>query len=146
MLGCWLGNDGIRQQGIVSDGDTDGIGEETDVKKARFGCIAALLVAFSSAAQSPSDTSFPKPIHSELPIYPELARAAHIAGHVKLWFMVDKDGGTAEAGIISGNRVLSDAALSALKSWKFPPGSIRPDVRYETEFVYDLSVRSTQGE
>lgn len=111
-----------------------------------FWCISVLLVIVSAAAQTPSNRSFPKPIYSELPTYPERARTAHVAGPVKLWFIVDESGAIAEAGIVSGNSMLSDAALSSVKSWKFRPESIQPNMRYETEFIYDLNVQSKQGE
>lgn len=55
-------------------------------------CIAILLVVVSTGAQTPPNSSFPKPIYSELPTYPERARYAHIVGSAKLWFMADNSG------------------------------------------------------
>jgi len=100
----------------------------------------------SIAAQAPPNSSFPKPIYSELPTYPERARYAHVVGPVKLWFVVDESGAVSQAAIVSGNIMLRDAALSAVKSWKFRPGSVQPNVRYETQFVYDLKPQSKLGE
>jgi TonB family protein len=88
----------------------------------------------------------PKPISSELPTYPELARYAHIVGEVKLWFSVDEDGAVTQAGIVSGHLIFRDAALSAVKSWRFRPGLMQPSTRYETDFVYDLRAQSEPGE
>ena len=111
----------------------------------KLACIAILLVVVSIAAQAPPNSSFPKPIYSELPTYPERASYAHVVGPVKLWFMVDESGAVSQAAIVSGNIMLRDAALSAVKSWKFQPGTIVPNARYETEFVYDLKPQSNLG-
>jgi TonB family protein len=112
----------------------------------RLGCIAVLLVAAGAAATSASSRLFPKPIYSELPVYPERARTAHVAGTVKLWFVLDESGSTAQAKLLSGNSMLGDAAVSIIKSWKFRPEDIQPNIRYETEFVYVLNVQSKRGE
>jgi len=88
----------------------------------------------------------PKPIYSELPTYPELARYAHLAGQVKLWFMLDESGAVSQAGVVSGHPIFGDAAFSTVKSWKFRPGIMQTNQRYETEFVYDLRTQSELGE
>lgn len=109
-------------------------------------CITILLVVTSALGQTPPNRSFPKPIYSELPTYPERARYAHLVGSVKLWFIADSSGGVTQAGIISGHPIFSDAALRVVKSWKFQSEAIKPNVRYETEFVYDLKSTSQPGE
>jgi TonB family protein len=88
----------------------------------------------------------PRPISSELPTYPELARYAHIVGEVKLWFSVDEDGAVSQVGIVSGHLVFRDAAVNAVKTWRFRPGLMQPNTRYETDFVYDLRPQSEPGE
>jgi TonB family protein len=79
-------------------------------------------------------------------MYPERARAAHVAGTVKLWFVLDANGGVAQAQAVSGNSMLRDAALRIVKSWKFPEDSSPSNVRHETEVVYVLNVQSRRGE
>jgi TonB family protein len=96
---------------------------------------AILLVIVSTRAQTPPKTTFPKPVHSDLPTYPELARYARIVGTVKLWFMIDDSGAVTQTGTISGHPILRDAALTVVKSWKFQSNDIKPNVRYETEFI-----------
>jgi TonB family protein len=116
------------------------------VRVLKLTCLVVFLVVVGSPAQSPSNGGFPKPIYSELPTYPERARTAHVAGSVKMWFMMDESGGIAEAEIISGNSLLRDAAVKTVKSWKFRLEGIKPGARYETEFVYELNVQSKRGE
>lgn len=108
--------------------------------------IAGVLIVAGTAAASTADASFPVPISSSLPIYPEGARAAHVAGTVKLWFTVNENGEIAQTGNISGNPLLREAAVSVVKSWKFRPNMFRLDVRLETEFVYVLNVQPKEGE
>jgi TonB family protein len=119
---------------------------EVPVSALKLLCMAILLVVVSTRGQTPPNTSFPKPIYSELPTYPERARYAHLVGSVKLWFMADNSGAVTQAGIISGHPIFSDAALGVVKSWKFQSGAIKPNVRYESEFAYDLKSQSQPGE
>src|SRR5947209_6595972 len=108
--------------------------------------MAILFVVVSTGAQTPPNISFPKPIYSELPTYPERARYAHLVGSAKLWFMTNESGAVTQAGIISGHPIFGDAALSVVKSWKFQSGAIKANVRYESEFVYDLKSQSQSRE
>lgn len=112
----------------------------------KLGCVVALFIAVGAAAPPPTNNRPPKPISSDLPMYPEGARAARVAGTVKMWFVVDALGEVARAQVVSGNPMLRDAALKVVGSWKFRPKSIRPDERHETEFVYVLNVQSKEGE
>jgi TonB family protein len=109
-------------------------------------CTVILLVVLSTRAQMPPKTSFPKPSYSELPTYPEKARYARIVGSVKLWFIVDDSGAVTQAGPISGHLILRDAAIGVVKSWKFRSEDIKPNGRYETEFIYDIKTQSEPGE
>ncbi len=97
-------------------------------------------------AVSALDQSFPKPIGSVLPTYPERARAARVAGIVKLWFILNGRGKVTEAGVVSGNQLLRDAAVSTVKSWRFDPKVLPANVRFETDFVYVLNVQANEGE
>jgi TonB family protein len=111
-----------------------------------MGIAAALIFFAGTAAVAASNASFPKPTSSVLPVYPEGARAARVAGIVRLWFTVNGNGEVAEAGIASGNPLLRDAALEAVRSWKFQPNILPSNVRVETEFVYVLNVQANEGE
>jgi TonB family protein len=78
-------------------------------------------------------------------MYPERARAAHVAGSVKIWFTLDAKGVVTQAGVISGSALLSEAALSTVKSWTFEPGALLPNIRINTEFVYGLNIQAKGG-
>jgi TonB family protein len=116
------------------------------VNSSRLVVITILLVVGATAALFASDGIFPKPISSELPMYPERARSARVAGTVKIWFVLDGSGEVTQAQSVSGNPMLRDAAVSTVKSWKFLTNSVQANVRYETEFVYVLNVQPKNGE
>src|SRR2546423_2824633 len=71
----------------ASDGDTDPkAGRRQVVKRSKLAVMTILLVFGATAALFASGGIFPKPISSELPMYPERARSARVAGTVKIWF------------------------------------------------------------
>jgi TonB family protein len=55
------------------------------------------------------------------PIYPELAKQAHIQGEVRLRIVIDKQGRVSDAILISGHPLLVPAALDAVKQWEYTP-------------------------
>jgi TonB family protein len=116
------------------------------VRGFRLLVITIVLFVGAIATRAASDGIFPKPISSELPMYPEKARSAHVVGTVNLWFVLDGSGDVTQAQSVSGNSMLRDAALSTVKSWRFSANSMQPNVRYETEFVYVLNAQQKKGE
>jgi protein TonB len=55
------------------------------------------------------------------PQYPEDARRAHIEGQVVLRAVIDKNGNVESAALIQGHPLLAQAALEAVKKWKYKP-------------------------
>jgi len=55
------------------------------------------------------------------PAYPELAKRARIQGKVVLVVTVDEEGNVAEIKVSAGHPLLDDAAISAVKQWKYSP-------------------------
>lgn len=56
------------------------------------------------------------------PAYPELARRMNIAGVVKLLITVAPNGSVKDARLVGGHPVLANAALDAVKKWRFEAG------------------------
>jgi Gram-negative bacterial TonB protein C-terminal len=106
--------------------------------------LMLLVVLATSTTLFGSGEILPKPISAELPTYPQRARMARVAGSV--WFVLNAEGAVSEAGAISGNPLLRDAALDNLKTWKFSRDSSKANVKYETEYVYRLDVQQQHGE
>ncbi len=60
-------------------------------------------------------------IHRVDPQYPQMAKIAHIQGNVVLQCMIDQQGNVATVKAISGHPILIQAALDAVKQWKYKP-------------------------
>ncbi len=63
----------------------------------------------------------PKPIIQVHPDYPPLARQAHIQGQVLIDAVLDEQGNVIEVKVVSGPPLLYQAAVDALKKWKYEP-------------------------
>jgi TonB family protein len=57
------------------------------------------------------------------PVYPELARRMKITGTVKVQVVVAANGTVKDAKIVGGHPVLANAALDAVRKWRFEPTS-----------------------
>jgi len=55
------------------------------------------------------------------PAYPELARRMNITGTVKVLVVVSPSGSLKDTKVVGGNPLLVNAAMDALKKWKFEP-------------------------
>jgi protein TonB len=58
------------------------------------------------------------------PIYPQLARAQHISGNVQIDALIDAQGNVTTMKVLSGSPMLHQAALTALKQWKYAPAML----------------------
>jgi protein TonB len=60
-------------------------------------------------------------IKSVEPVYPPMARQMHLQGAVELLANIGKDGSITSIKLLSGDSVLSRAAIDAVKQWKYKP-------------------------
>ena len=60
-------------------------------------------------------------VHKVQPQYPPLARQARIQGVVVLQALIGKDGNIQNLHVVSGHPMLTNAALEAVKEWKYKP-------------------------
>ncbi len=56
------------------------------------------------------------------PVYPELAKRMNITGVVKILVTVSPNGSIKDARLVGGHPVLANAALDAVKKWRFETG------------------------
>jgi protein TonB len=83
-----------------------------------------------------------KIINKPLPPYPPLARQARISGTVKLHAIISKEGTVQQLEVISGHPLLVQAALSAVRQWRYQPTLLNGQpVEVETviDVVFSLS-------
>lgn len=63
----------------------------------------------------------PRPIVQVPPEYPPLARQAHIQGQVQIDAVLDEQGNVVTMRVVSGPAVLYQAAVEALRRWRYEP-------------------------
>jgi general secretion pathway protein A len=77
-----------------------------------------------AAPAAPSNTpndGTPHLLSHPAPEYPFLARQTHTQGDVAIQLVIDKAGNVASATVITGPPMLRDAALQAVRQWKYQP-------------------------
>jgi TonB family protein len=75
----------------------------------------ALRIRVGSSVLGPNIT------YKVAPVYPDQAKAAGIKGDVVLHVIVGTDGAIKEATVVSGDPILGQAALDAVRQWKYRP-------------------------
>jgi protein TonB len=60
-------------------------------------------------------------LEKPVPEYPAMARQLRVTGRVEVEAIVDVDGKVEKAQIVNGNPMLGNAAVQALRRWKFAP-------------------------
>ena len=76
------------------------------------------------------------------PLYPPLARQARIQGNVVLHAIIDKDGKVAQLEVVSGHPLLVQAALDAVKQWRYRPTQLNGE---PVEVDTTITVTFTMG-
>src|SRR5271167_2224384 len=90
--------------------------------------LLGLLVCGVAAQSNPPDQAQVSPdisqgllIYKVQPTYPPLARQARVQGTVVLQAVIDKDGSIKDLTVTSGHPMLVQAALDAVKQWRYKP-------------------------
>ena len=60
-------------------------------------------------------------VSSVRPVYPPLAQAARVQGVVLLQVQISKEGAVEDIRVISGHPLLNEAAIEAVKQWRYKP-------------------------
>jgi len=68
------------------------------------------------------------------PVYPEIARKMGLSGNVKLQLVVGTNGEVKETKVIGGHPILVNAAVDAVKKWKFETASAESTGTVEFRF------------
>jgi TonB family protein len=80
-------------------------------------------------------------LHRVEPDYPEEARQQQIQGPVVLDVRAGRDGAIEEVKLISGQRLLADAAIAAVKQWRFRPRMVQGQpVEMETKITLNFKL------
>jgi TonB family protein len=66
----------------------------------------------------------PKLLSSVAAVYPPLARTQHVQGDVTIDALIDATGKVSATNVITGNALLRNAAINALRVWKYQPAQL----------------------
>ncbi len=93
----------------------------TSTTSGLMGPARALPPAPDGAVRVGGNVPPPRKLHHVDPVTPELARAARVQGVVIVEIMVGTDGAVKDARILRSIPVLDQAALDAVRQWRFEP-------------------------
>jgi len=83
--------------------------------------------------------------HAVAPVYPPIAKAAHVQGVVVLHAIISKEGDIEDLHVISGPPMLVPAAMDAVKQWKYKPYLLKGEpVAVETTINVNFAFGETK--
>lgn len=92
---------------------------------------------------APPGATLPVKVHGVNPEYTDVAREARIQGVVILRTAIDQEGNVADVKVLKGLRMgLTEAAVDAVKQWKFEPATIDGE---PIPVGYNVTVNSQLG-
>jgi protein TonB len=74
-----------------------------------------------SPVHVPPEKMFQSLISSPAPVYPPVAKTAHIQGAVTLHAIIAKNGTVKQLEPISGLKIFHDSAVTAVQQWRYKP-------------------------
>jgi len=90
-----------------------------------------------------SEVSLGAAISAPKPIYPAIARQAHVQGDVVLAATIGKDGSIQNLRVVSGNGMLVNSALDAVRQWRYRPYMLNNEpVEVETSITVKFNMGS----
>ncbi len=97
-------------------------------------CLFACIVSMPLVAQSEDGTADRKVINRVEPKYPPTLERLYIGGVVRLQVEISANGNVESAQLIGGNPILGQAAIAAVKQWKYAPGTHKTKQTERLEF------------
>lgn len=95
---------------------------------------SVLLPTTGTAQEASTDASKRKVRSKVVPDYPALAKQMNVTGKVKIETTIAADGHVLNTKVIGGSPLLINAALDAIKKWRFEPGPKDTTETIEFEF------------
>lgn len=83
-----------------------------------MGCGAALAADVVHVSEADAKKAATEKI---APAYPTVARQMKLSGAVQVEAAVEEDGAVGEVKVLTGNPVLAQAVVQAVKKWRFRP-------------------------
>ena len=109
--------------GTAADGST-GNALPGDIASATMAAPAAPEIRPEGPIVKGGEVAEPKLIYRALPVYPLSAKQAGIQGEVVIKTTIDQKGSVVDMHVVSGPLMLRQAALDALRRWKYEPSKL----------------------
>src|SRR6266404_2197604 len=130
-----LGKVRLATPKVTKRGSTANVGESDafsgDESDSNAGALGAGLAANTSQPAAPAaalpvggDVKQARLISSVPPSYPVLAKNQHVAGDVRVDALIDASGRVTTMKVVSGPTLLHQAAMDALRQWKYQPATL----------------------
>lgn len=88
--------------------------------------------------QKPQSDQITRKVKSRIaPLYPDLAKRMNVTGVVKVQITVDKNGMIKNAKLVGGHPILANAAMDAVRKWRYESGS--DETTGVVEFHFDAT-------
>src|SRR6266436_2284038 len=121
-----------KRGSTANDGQTDaGLAFSGDDADSNARALGAGLAANTSQPVAPTgalpvggDVKQARLLSSVPPSYPVLAKSQHISGDVRVDALIDANGRVTTMKVVSGPTLLHQAAMDALRQWKYQPATL----------------------
>ena len=105
-----------------------GIAIETETNSAQGALSSGLVGSKGNQPAAPvpigGDVTSAQLISSVPPAYPQIARSQRVSGDVKIDALIDESGRVSGMKVVSGPVMLQQAAMDALRQWKYKPATL----------------------
>ncbi len=108
---------GLSLEEVQPETDTDGLTPSLKLANKEPRAPAAPLAVGGDVKQAKLISSVP-------PVYPAMAKAQHLSGNVTVDALIDATGRVTTMKVVSGPSLLQQAAMDALKQWKYQPAML----------------------
>lgn len=126
-----LATPNVTRSGSSGDGSESAPSISNDESGATQPVGAGLLAGNAKQPAAPAvvlpvggDVKPARLLSSPQPSYPSLAKAQHVGGDVKIDALIDTTGRVTTMKIVSGPTLLQQAAMDALRNWKYQPATL----------------------
>jgi TonB family protein len=110
-------------KGLLIQGDTVSLQRKVWFVLVLFAGLFSGLVYCPTVVRA-QDASVARKVKSKVaPVYPELAKKMAISGTVRVAIVVASNGSVKSTKVLGGHPLLIDAAVDAVRKWKFEPGA-----------------------
>lgn len=104
------------------------------VRMAVLVCLFAGVISLPSFSQSEEPAADRKVITRVEPKYPPTLERMYIGGVVRLHVEISASGTVESATLLGGNPILGQAAIAAVKQWKYAPANRKTQQVEKLEF------------